>query len=262
MDPEQPPFAEPETGASVPGRGAPAPRSAVRPPTGGSVLSVFLPPRGLATLAAAGFVACALVGWLGVGVDLANLLQVRTLYTGRVVDGSQRAMVETTLRIAGIVKLVVVALTAVAFLAWLYRLRVNVRALGMRRLVYTREWSVLAFLVPLLNFVRPYQVMSEIWQASDPSVLDPFEWKSVEPPRILGRWWASCVLAATLQLAAWGLSLSTGAIALKVLLASAAAVVADGTLAVSASLAYFVVMRLTDTQIAKRERLQAAAESA
>jgi hypothetical protein len=262
VDPEQTRFAEPAAGASVPRAGGPAPHAGARPPTAGSVLSVFVSPRRLATLAAAGIAACALLGWLGVGVELAHLLQVRTQLAGTPVEPSQQAMVETAQRIIQGVKLGVVALAALAFLAWLYRLRVNVRALGMRRLSYTRQWSVLAFLVPVLNFVRPYQVMAEIWQASDPAVLDPFEWRSAEPPRLLGRWWATCVLAATLQLAAWGLSLSTGGVAFKALLAGVAAIVADVMLAVSASLAYFVVMRLTDTQLAKAELLRAGAESA
>ena len=118
-------------------------------------------------------------------------------------------------------------MTALAFLAWLFRLRVNVRALGVRKLDFARHWSVLGFLVPALNFVRPYQVMAEVWRASDPSVLDPFEWKSVEPPRILTLWWGTFVIAATLQLAAFGLGRTAGVIAFKSLVASGFAVAAD-----------------------------------
>ena len=84
-------------------------------------------------------------------------------------------------------QLVVFGLTALAFLAWLYRLRVNLRALGVRKPDFARYWSVLGFLIPAVNFVLPYQVMAEVWRASDPSVLDRFEWKRVEPPRILMR---------------------------------------------------------------------------
>jgi hypothetical protein len=264
VEPEQSPFAEPDAApdVSVVREGDAAPGGAPRPPTGGSVLSVFASPRGLAVTVGVGLAACALVGWLGVGVELAQLLQIRRQLAGTAVDASQVAMVKTTLRIAQIVKLALVAATAVAFLAWLYRLRVNVRALGMRGLVFARHWSVLGFLIPVLNFVRPYQVMAEVWRASDPSVLDPFEWKSVEPPRLLARWWATCVLAATLELGAFGLSLTTRGVAFKALLASGAALVADAMIAVSASLAYFVVLRLTETQLAKRDRLLAESERA
>jgi hypothetical protein len=98
--------------------------------------------------------------------------------------------------------------------------------------------------------------MAEVWRASDPSVVDPFEWKFVEPPRILTLWWVSFVTAVTLEGAAFGLAQTAGVIAFKSLVASAVAVLADAVTAVSASLAYFVVTRLSAAQTAKYQRLQ------
>jgi hypothetical protein len=220
------------------------------------VLSVYLRPRGLAVLAAVGLVACALVGWLGVGVELAYVLQLRQELSGEPVDGSRAATIRVTRNLAHGVKLAVIAGAAAAFLAWLYRVRVNVRALGMRRLAFARHWTWLGFLIPALNFVRPYQVMAEVWRASDPSVLDAFEWKSVDPPRLLAVWWVSFVLAAVLELVAFSLSLTTGTSTFKALVAGGAGMLADAMLAITASLAYFVVMRLSEAQQEKRALLR------
>jgi hypothetical protein len=262
VEPEQSPFAEREASddASAPQEGSAAARKAPRPPAAGSVLSVFVSPRRLALLVAAGLAASTLASWLAVGVELAHARQLYLRHTGAAVDGSQIALVEVTLRVALGLKLAAFALTAAVFLAWLHRLRVNLRALGMRRLVFARHWSWLGFLVPVLNFVRPYQVMAEVWTASDPSVLDPFEWKSIEPPRMLARWWAACVVALTLELTAYGFSLSTQGVAFKALVASVAAIAAGVAIAVCASLAYFVVLRMTDAQLAKRDLLRGESE--
>jgi hypothetical protein len=104
--------------------------------------------------------------------------------------------------------------------------------------------------------VVPYQVISEVWRGSDPAVLDRFEWKTVETPRLLMLWWASVVIAGTLELAAFGLGQTAGVIAFKSLVASAVAVLAHAAAAVSASLAFFVVTRLTAAQIAKYDLLR------
>jgi hypothetical protein len=222
-----------------------------------SLLPPFVSPHALALCVSAGLVLLALVAWLAVGVQLANMRQLHVQLSGTVVDPQQMHQVRVALRIAQAVQVAVFGLTALAFLAWLYRLRVNLRTLGVRKLEFARHWSVLGFLVPALNFVRPYQVMSEVWSASEPSVLDPFEWKSAEPPRILTLWWGSFVIAATLELAAFGFGQTAGMEAFRSLVASGIAVVADAATAVSASLAYFVVTRLTAAQSAKQRRLLA-----
>ena len=60
---------------------------------------------------------------------------------------------------------VVVLLTTVSFLAWIYRAHKNLKALGAMDLKYSPGWAIGGFFVPLLNMVRPYQVVTEIWKA-------------------------------------------------------------------------------------------------
>lgn len=228
----------------------------------GSLRPLFVSPRGITRAAAAGLVASTLASWIALGVHLAHVIELNKQLSGSGGDAEQLATIAGTLRLAQGLQIAVFSLTAVLFLAWLFRLRINVRALGVRKLEFSRGWSVLGFFVPVLNVVRPYQVMAEVWRASDPSVLDPFEWKSVEAPQLLALWWGSFVIAVTLEVAAFGFHLTAGEPAFKSVVASSVAIVADLAAALCASLGYFLVNRMTATQLAKRERLLDEAERA
>jgi hypothetical protein len=59
-------------------------------------------------------------------------------------------------------------LAAIVFLVWLHRAVANNFALGEQALRFTPGWSVGWWFVPIVSFVRPFQVMSETWRASDP----------------------------------------------------------------------------------------------
>lgn len=59
-------------------------------------------------------------------------------------------------------------LVAIAFLAWLWRARKNLRALGARRVKYSVGWVIGGFLIPILNLFLPYRIVSEVWRGSDP----------------------------------------------------------------------------------------------
>ena len=257
VEPEATSCAEPDAAAdaSVPSGSGMGARSALPTYSVGSLRPLFVSPRGITRCVAAALVVSTLATWLALGVHLAHLRQLHLELAGGAGDAQRLATIASALRIAQGVQVAVFAVTATLFCAWLHRLRVNVRALGVRKLVFARHWTVLGFLVPVLNVVRPYQVMAEVWRASDPSVLDPFEWKSVEPPRILTLWWATFVIAVTLEFAAFGFGLTAGVPAFESVVASGVAIIANAIAALSASLAFFVVTRLCATQIAKRERL-------
>lgn len=243
---------EPEASASA----APAAAAEERAPGERSLRPLYVSPRGLTRVLLAAVVASTLASWLALGVHLAQLIQLRAVLAGGAHDPKRLATVASVLKTTEAAQFGIYALTTLLFLVWLYRLRVNVRAFGMRKLVYARHWSVLGFCVPVLNVVRPFQVIGEIWRASDPAVLDPFEWKTLEPPQLLTFWWASIVVAATLQLAALGMLLTAGTAAFESLVASTVSVIANLLSALAATLTWFLVSRLAAEQMAKRERLR------
>jgi|GEM_PF-1955869 len=87
----------------------------------------------------------------------------------------------------------VVLLTAVSFLAWIYRAHKNLKALGATDLKYSPGWAIGGFFIPFLNIVRPYQVVSEIWRASrgETRWSDSAGWIYAETPIFIAVWWGT-----------------------------------------------------------------------
>ncbi len=192
----------------------------------------------------------AAVSWTAVGVDFAQLRLAGEVGSGSEIEVARRlAHTRSGSFVAG-TQLVCAAVTAVAFLAWLHRVRVNLRALGMRRMRYGRQWTLLGFVVPFLNLLRPYQVVREIWKASDSTARDPVGWQAVRVPRILAAWWIAFVAYVAFELVS-ALVLDRAVAARSRQLGHGLGMLADASGAVSASLAYFVVSRISEAQEAK-----------
>lgn len=213
-----------------------------------SLLPPYVPTRGSVRWLGVLFVLSAAISWVAVGYDFSAL---RLSTSGHKVVPEVRLAHTVTGLWIGRAQLFCLVVTAAMFLGWLHRVRVNVRSFGVRRLQYGREWTVLGFLVPALNALRPYQVVREIWKASDPATGDPIGWKSVPTPPLLALWWGLFVAYFALE----GLSIFTLQLAVslsRIQLGHALGLAADVCAAVSASFAYFVVLRISEAQEAKR----------
>ena len=69
--------------------------------------------------------------------------------------------------LGGVILLLAYLLCIVSFCLWIHRATRNLPALGKTYLPrFTPRWAVGWFFVPILNLVRPYQVMREIWRGS------------------------------------------------------------------------------------------------
>ena len=84
--------------------------------------------------------------------------------------------------------------SAVVFLMWTSAHTNRLIALGVTDMQYAPKWSVWGFIVPILNLFRPYQVMSELWKASEvaPGPDDPLAKKAT--PAIVVVWFAILVV--------------------------------------------------------------------
>ncbi len=216
-----------------------------------SLLPPFVPTQRTVRYLGLLFMISAGISWVAVGYDFSEVRLALLHSAGTSTGPETRLAHDATGAIVWAAQLMVLGVTGGFFPIWLHRVRVNVRALGVRRLVYARQWTLLGFIIPLLNAFRPYQVVREIWQASDPSTGDPIAWKRVPAPRRLALWWGLFVCYFVLEgLAATVLSVSFSAKIIQ--LAHAAGMAADLCAALAASVAYFVVMRITEAQEAKR----------
>ncbi len=96
----------------------------------------------------------------------------------------------------GLVSLPVYFAIVVSYFVWLFRTSCNVHALGAAGLAFTPKWAIGWYFIPLLNVVKPYECMREIWQVST----DPVRWREVKPDRILMIWWGLWILSGALSM--------------------------------------------------------------
>ncbi|MGC6450952.1 MAG: DUF4328 domain-containing protein [Pirellulaceae bacterium] len=75
---------------------------------------------------------------------------------------------------------------------WIVRAHKNLRAFGIQRLTYTPGWAFGWFFIPILNLVRPFQAMKELWQASHVGA----EWSKSSSTKIVNSWWCLWLLSS------------------------------------------------------------------
>lgn len=92
--------------------------------------------------------------------------------------------------IIGVFQLVAYLTTVILFLMWIHRAHKNLSAFGARHLKYSPGWAVGWFFVPFLNLVRPFQVVKEIWGASDSNLEEDNFWRTTAASPLIGWWWA------------------------------------------------------------------------
>jgi hypothetical protein len=210
---------------------------------------LYFPTRRTARVLGCAFVIAAAVAWLAAGYDLGELRSLAHA-EGAALDAAAKIAHAEAGRWIAIAQIACAALIAALFISWLYQARANLRALGTRRLRFGREWTYLAFAIPLLNAYRPYQVVSEIWRGSDPASTDPLGWQRLETSRLVLAWWLGLVAWVAFEpLSALLLRIAPGI--QHVQIAHALAFAGDVGGAASASLGYFLVARITAAQDAK-----------
>jgi hypothetical protein len=193
-------------------------------------------------------------------VDAAYLGQVyRWLADENLVTGDEVAVIEKVELASWWVTNLATFATGVQFLHWMWRVRRNLDALGVRKLRWAKWWAIGAWLVPVLSLWRPFQVLREIWNASDPErgPTHPRGWEYDDVPPVMGWWWTLWVLASIVSFV--GASLWRSAREPADYLAPTWTDIAAAAASIgSAVLAIQVVRRLTERQDAKAAAVAAA----
>jgi hypothetical protein len=95
-----------------------------------------------------------------------------------------------------LLQLPVFILTVVFFLVWLNRSYKNLTPLGAQYLEHSSGWAVGYWFIPFVNLVKPFQVVREVWNQSDPGVDPQLNFlPSAGTPALLGFWWALWLLS-------------------------------------------------------------------
>ena len=84
-----------------------------------------------------------------------------------------------------------------SFIAWFYAAHKNLERAGMEDLDHTSKWAVWGFFVPILNLIRPYKVMKEVWRGSLflTGEAEEEDWKEIKEGGIVEGWWTMFVLS-------------------------------------------------------------------
>lgn len=109
-------------------------------------------------------------------------------------EAQQRAVARD--RVIVVLKLLVLAGTAIVWLVWLHRAYQNLALVGTKRTRVSSAWAVAYWLVPFINVVRAYQVMKDLWLRSD-SRNDRDAYDTLPAPALLRGWWGTSLI--------WGL---------------------------------------------------------
>jgi hypothetical protein len=219
-----------------------------------SLFSHFVSTRGTFRWLSPLVIVSSAAAWVAVGFDIAEIRLLMRQEMG-LATATEKAAHTVIGQVVLQIQMTLLAATAIAFITWLYRCRANLRAFGTRHLRYPRNWAVFGFLIPVVNLVRPYQVIREVWQASDPSTTGPVDWKTVKPPRLLQAWWGTFVAFLVFKILAWWMMWSAAYDLTRLQIADGVLLLADFLAAVSVTLVYFVIDHITDAQQAKWERL-------
>jgi len=150
----------------------------------------------------------------------------------------------------------------VLFLRWFHRLYKNVHWMAQSQLEldgtpswpvkHTPGWAVGSFLVPFLNWVRPYQIMKEAWQRSAPERL-------THRHGLLSLWWAAWLISNLMGQVAW--RMSDGSDIGSLIQLTNVQIVSSLVNIAAALLAMAVVFKQTQFQVDRVERREELAEA-
>lgn len=130
--------------------------------------------------------------------DLAQAKLINRAIRGETITESEAIANDARQAAIGFGQTVLYIASFVVLCMWIYRANKNLRSLRAAGLRFTPGWAVGWFFIPIVNLFRPYQVVSEIWKASDPKVdtTDDTSWKAVATSPIVGCWWALFLISA------------------------------------------------------------------
>jgi hypothetical protein len=178
---------------------------------------------------------------------------------GRFVSVEEADSLDLRMARIGLLQLVSVLMTAIAFAFWIRRAYRNLGALGVRWLRFKLGWAVAGCFVPFINLARPKSIANDIWRATDPALPREID----EPPAggrvapLLNWWWAAWIVSGFLDGSGDGLDARAS---LDEILSQAQRYAAGDTVSViSGILAILVVRAITDRMHRRHEMLASGA---
>ena len=115
-------------------------------------------------------------------------------------EGGIIALTAIAVGLLGILEVPLRIVTGIVFLVWVYRAYNNLSALKARNLQFSPGWAVGWWFIPFANLVKPFQVVREIFNESDPDCDTETGFLHLSPgtPVEIGFWWGSLLVSNVL----------------------------------------------------------------
>jgi hypothetical protein len=161
----------------------------------------FVSGQGVAFVIAAGLSVYVLISLAGAILDISQIESLSNTPRGLRMPSIELTASEAATLLIRVLLIGIAMVTGVFFLIWIYRAHKNLRALGATDLKYSPGWAIGGFFIPVLNVVRPYQVVTEIWKASGPGARRSggASWIYESPPVFISLWWGLWLLSGFLD---------------------------------------------------------------
>ncbi|WP_329335506.1 DUF4328 domain-containing protein [Streptomyces sp. NBC_00663] len=199
-------------------------------------------PIGLGRAAVTGFGVVVATDLFAIGSGVFVYDMSGDLDSGALLDG-RAELADRLYSAAGVVQTVALLTTAVLFLCWFHRVRVNAEVFDPYGHEKKRGWAIWGWFVPIVNLWYPRRITLDIWNASSP-------WSAPRPHGLVNTWWTF-----------WTISLLTGRAASTAYRKAESAdeirdavgqlMFSDAVDVVAAALAIAVVLRLNRMQYEK-----------
>jgi heme/copper-type cytochrome/quinol oxidase subunit 2 len=116
---------------------------------------------------------------------------------GEQVTASQVRTAEDSLRASGSIIIGMIVIAGILVMVWTYRARLNAEAYTSSEFRRSRPWAIWGWICPVVALWFPYQVVKDIWAASDTQRPSTHAIKPWRVTAILPLWW-TCLLGASL----------------------------------------------------------------
>lgn len=132
-----------------------------------------------------------LVDFIAVIFSYLEIQLINRALAGEIITEEEAIANDNRQGLIGGAYLILLVITAILYLMWIHRAHRNLKSLGVECLKYSPNWAVWGFFVPILSLFRPFQVVTEIWKASDPTVGidDNTAWQNAPTSSVIISWW-------------------------------------------------------------------------
>jgi hypothetical protein len=121
--------------------------------------------------------------------NLAQLRLLNKIETSQDYTMEEVASNDSRQQTIALIMLSIITVVTVLFLLWKYRCYRNLEVLNGYPPEHAPGWAVISYFIPIICFFRPYKIMREIWDQSDPQIENKYNSNTGKYHYLPVVWW-------------------------------------------------------------------------